>query len=83
MADDEWATATARMDQVNPGEWEWSVIWSDGDAEHRTLFRPIRDDESRCNLARPGEVCCLAADHDGPHVPVGEGQAALPFIIAP
>ncbi len=83
MMSDGWADATAHMDQVNPGEWEWYVTWNDGTNHRNVKFRPIRDGEIRCDLTNGNGVCCLPHGHPGLHAPISEGQAAMPFLIAP
>jgi hypothetical protein len=84
VTSDEWTEATVHADQLSPGEWESWVSWHDGTSDRRVLYRPRRDDETRCDLSRSdGAVCCLSCEHVGPHIPIGAGQAAMPFIVAP
>jgi hypothetical protein len=72
----EWADATLHMDDL-----EWFVTWNDGAHDRRVLFRPMRDDERRCDLEEGPSVCCLSAEHPGPHLAVT--AHTMPFVIAP
>ncbi len=82
METTEWAEAVTRFDRISPGNLEFWVTWHDGVADRRVPLRPLRHDESRCNLVHSVDaVCCLPARHPGPHVAVRGGPAKLPFVI--
>ena len=78
---DGWAKATAHSEQISPGAWQWWVTWHDGTNERRVPFRPMRNDEARCDLRDGSLVCCLPERHQGPHVSIY--SHSMPFVIAP
>ena len=82
MERSEWAEGIIHFDKISPGNSEFWVTWNDGVSDRRVPLRPLRDDESRCDLVHYADaVCCLPASHPGPHVGVNGGQAKLPFVI--